>query len=93
MKKAYLMIYNDELGTRDQVKEVLDFHPVVTWRYDTPNSFYLISEGSAREVSDYIRSKLPQGRFVVTEIAGNYWGYSTADTWYLIKNKDHNIAK
>ena len=89
MKKAYVMIYNDEVGTRDQVKEVLNHHPIETWRYDIPNSFYLVSEESARAISEYIRSKLPQGRFVVTEISNNYWGHTTPDTWHLIKHKAH----
>jgi hypothetical protein len=88
MKKAYLLSYNDALGTREQVKEALDGMSIIdTWRYDIPHTFYLVSEHSAQEISEAIHQALGSGRYVVSEISDNYWGRGAKDTWYFIKNK------
>lgn len=88
MKKSYILIYNDTLGTREEVKKVVDDAPmIISWRYDIPHAFYLISESSAQEISNYIHGKLGDGRLVVAEIGENYWGRTHKDTWYFIKNK------
>lgn len=48
MKRAYLLIYDDEVGTRKEVRKFLDERPeVLHWRFDLPNTFYLVSELSA----------------------------------------------
>jgi hypothetical protein len=90
MKKSYLLAYNATVGSREEVKTVLDGCPFIeTWRYDIPNTFYLVSESSAREISDYLFQGVGnKGQHVVTEIMPtNYWGRSSNDTWHLIKNK------
>jgi hypothetical protein len=88
MKKTYLFVYNDVLGTREQVKEALNKSPLVlTWRYDIPHAFYLVSEAQAKEISEMLHETLGNGRFLVTELSDNYWGRGHKDTWYLIKNK------
>ena len=44
MKIAYLLIYNDEVGTREEIKDILNrMQMIETWRYDMPNMFYIIS--------------------------------------------------
>lgn len=88
MKKAYLLAYSNELGTREQVRDALDANPLIeNWRYDLPNSFYLISETSSKELANSIRSSLPQGRFIVSLVDKDYWGWNNDETWYLLKNK------
>ena len=88
MKRSYLLIYNDALGTREQVKNAVDAAPmIITWRYDIPHAFYLVSESSAHEIADHLYGALGDGRLVVTEIGDNYWGRTHKDTWYFIKNK------
>ena len=88
MKKIYLLIYNDTLGTREQVKNAVDSAPMInTWRYDIPHAFYLVSESSAKEIANHLQSTLGDGRLIVTEIGENYWGRTHKDTWYFIKNK------
>ena len=59
MRKAYLLVYSNSLGTREKVKNVLDkSSKVIHWRYDLPNSFYIISENTATQISDTLREKL-----------------------------------
>jgi hypothetical protein len=89
MKKAYLLLFSNEFASRDAVKIFANASPLVyTWRYDLPNSFYLISENSAREIAEGLQRAIGnKNRFIVTEINENHWGWLPDDTWYLIKNK------
>ena len=91
MKKAYIFLYDANVGTRDQVKEVLNqMHSVSTWRFDIPNSFYVISEKSAQALYDEFVSKNgTKGRFMFIEASSNRQGQMLPDTWYLLTNKQH----
>jgi len=90
MRKAYILVYSDNLGSRAQVKECIDnISEVITWRCDMPNSFYLISENSANEIASAIHNYTGKTKFLVTEITSNKQGWLSKDTWYLINNKKH----
>lgn len=91
MKKAYLFVYNDTVGTRDQVKTILDAMPeVITWRYDLPNCFYVISYDSAHTVSEAFRSRHGDtGLWIFVEVADNKQGWMQKRTWHLLNNKEH----
>ena len=91
MKKAYLLAYSQSLGSRDEVKEILNsISEVNTWRYDMPYSFYLISEADASTLSKRIKERAPaNARYIVVELAGNRQGWLTTESWFLIKNKVH----
>ncbi|AVJ30171.1 hypothetical protein [Achromobacter spanius] len=85
--KAFLLVFEPEVGTQQEVKAVVEqSKKVKTWRYDMPNSFYLISTSSAKELAEDLRTSLPNGRFIVTGI-DEYWGWNNSDTWYLLKHK------
>lgn len=90
MRKAYLLVYSPSLGTRDQVKKCIKSLPdIITWRCDMPNSFYLISENEAKDISNAIHEYFGnKGRFLVTEISDNRQGWLPSKTWYLIHKKD-----
>ena len=89
MRRAYLLSYSQSLGTREEVKSYLDKMPeVITWRSDLPNSFYLISEEDSETIAKSIRDLAGQkGRFLISELKGNVYGWLTPDSWYLINNK------
>ena len=90
MRKTYLLAYSDDVGTRDQLKNALNEMPsVITWRYDMTNAFYIISEEMADTISTELRDRLPNGRFLVTELGDNRQGWLTKDSWHLIRNKQH----
>jgi hypothetical protein len=91
MTKSYLFVYNDEVGTRDQVKEILNrMKIVVYWRYDMPNLFYVVSNNSAFELaSEFEKLKGTSGRFIFSEYNGNAQGRLTGESWYLLNNKIH----
>lgn len=91
MRKAYLFVYSDAVGTRDQVKDILNGMPeVITWRYDLPNCFYIISDNTADEISEQFRAKHGDaGRWIFLEVTDNKQGFLLMETWYLLRNKDH----
>ena len=91
MKKAYLFIYDGTVGTRDEVKNVLNAMPLIThWRYDIPNCFYVVSEGSAQDLYDkFTAINGAKGRFMFIEANPNRQGQMLPDTWYLLTNKDY----
>jgi hypothetical protein len=88
MSKPYLLAFSDSLGTQDQVKNWLNSIPeITTWRFDMPHSFYMISELDAKTIAEKLRraSGHDKGRFIVTEIPANSWGYLTGESWYMIQ--------
>ena len=89
MRRAYLLAFSATLGTRDQVKALLDqVSEVITWRTDLPHSFYIVSEADAGTLVKRIREASGnKGRFIVTEIATNRQGWITPESWYLINQK------
>ncbi len=91
MRKAYLLVYSASLGNRDQVKWALDKMPeIIHWRTDLPNTFYVISEASASELSKrLVQAVGKRGRFLFLEITSNKQGWLHPDSWYLMNNKKH----
>jgi len=91
MKMAYLFLYNDEVGTREKITQVLDrMSRVITWRYDMPHCYYVISESTAEELHQQfqlINGNL--GRYLFIEASANRQGWMLKDTWYLLTNKTH----
>jgi len=89
MKKVYLLAFSDDFGSREDIKTCIESMPSVEiWRYDMTNAFYLVSEKSANELSNELKSKTKSdGRFVITEFSENLQGWLTEESWYLIKNK------
>jgi hypothetical protein len=88
MKMAYLLVYNDALGSREDVKRCLEgMSEVINWRYDLPHSFYIVSEEDAHTLGRIIRERIGAGRFIITEVTPNKGGWLPSDTWYLLNNK------
>ena len=89
MKRAYLLVYNDLVGFRSHIKNWADSSSLVTtWRSDLPHCFYLVSEASAAELCEDLRSRLGRnGRFLFAEVSENRQGFLPEATWYLLRNK------
>ncbi len=89
MRKAYLFIYDDSVGTREEIKSLLNqMDTVKTWRFDMPHCFYIISEGSASELyTEFASLNGTKGKFLFIEASDNRQGQMLKDTWYLLRNK------
>ena len=83
-RRAYLFIYNDDVGTREQIREFLDELPeVLNWRYDIPHAFYVVSRCGAQELAERIR-EFSEGRFLIAEVTKNKQGLLPRRTWNLL---------
>lgn len=85
----YLMVYGDNLGTREQIKSVLNGLPEVAhWRFDMPNSFYIYSDTTAKDLMDKIRTaRGSAGRCVMVKM-DQYYGWLPDKTWEFFKKND-----
>lgn len=87
-KKSYLLIYNEDFGTRDQVTTLMnEVDMIKTWRYDMPNMYYIVSENTAKELSLEFRRRRETGRFIVCEYTENSYGWLSSEAWYILQNK------
>lgn len=88
MARLYILVYSDVIGDRESVKKILcSMSEIIRWRYDMPNSFYIISSNSAQELSAAFSMKirLPK-RFLFAEITNNRQGYLVKETWDFMNN-------
>ena len=90
MKQAYLFIYSDEVGTREELKVLFDSSPSISsWRYDIPNVFYLISEKDAYQLYDeFAEKKGTNGLFLFMEYNTNSQGMLLNKTWHFLTKKE-----
>lgn len=90
-KYAYLLAFDDELGTREEIRKFLDSHEDVfqNWQSVLPNSFFIVSDKSATEMTDVLhklRRKNGGGRFLVVDLDTDRNGWLPKKTWDFIRN-------
>ena len=86
MSRAYLLIYSDKLGTREEIRDFLDEQSeILHWRYDLPFTFYLISELSAEGLYEIVQGfNRKRARFLISEVGENTQGWMPEKTWELL---------
>jgi hypothetical protein len=89
MRRAYLLVHNDNVGTREEIKAILNAIPkVIHWRTELPNAFFVITEMTANELFAAFRDQNPpQGRVIISEVGSNKQGWLSKESWYLLNNK------
>ena|SRR5258707_5855735 len=92
MRKTYLFVFSPSLGTHEQVLKCVQTLPsMVYWRYEMPNTFYLVSDFDANAIALQIMNYFNnQGLFVVTQISSSVndtQGWISKASWHLIHNK------
>ena len=89
MMNKYLLVYGNNLGTREQMVDVLNaMSEVRHWRYDMPNSFYIYSESSHKDLIDKIRRlRGNKGRCILVKM-DVYSGWLSDKTWSFLKRED-----
>lgn len=91
MRKVYLLVYSSMAGARDEIRDWADSSRlVISWRYDLPSSFYLISESTASDLANDLRDYTGRtGRFLITKVSEDRAGWLPPETWYLLRHKKH----
>ena len=89
MTRAYLLIYDHEVGTREEVREFLDEQPeILHWRHDLPNTFYLISDQSAKGLYEIFQNfNREHGGFLISEVGSNRQGWLPRKTWTFLNGE------
>lgn len=89
-KKVYVLLYNSEVGTREELRAWADSSPLVyTWRYDLPHCFYLISDSTSEEIGREFRTHTGEkGRFLIMETNKNRYGWMPEDTWKFLRRTE-----
>ena len=88
---AYLLVFDDELGTQEEVRKFIDSHEDVfqNWYAVLPNSFFIVSDKSATQITDMLhelRLKKGGGRFIVVDLDTDRNGWLPRSTWDFIRN-------
>lgn len=69
-KRAYLLVYSDSIGSRDEIKEFLNScQDIPYWYTCLPHSFFIVSEKSAKQLSILVRGFCgSKGRFLILHV-------------------------
>lgn len=90
---AYLLVFNEKVGTRKDVQAFLDTISEVTYWYGClPNAVFLTSTATAGTVSDRIKERFGTEsgqRFFVTEVHSDRQGWLPKNVWHLLKNPEN----
>ena len=90
MTWAYLIVFSDKLGTRDDVQNFLDSLPeVIYWYSCIPMCVFFTStlpaQSLAEKVMEQFGSSLGQ-RFLITEVHHDRQGWLPKQAWHLFQN-------
>jgi hypothetical protein len=88
MKRIYLIILSNEYD-RGAITAFFDKnHDDDFWFHSLPNSIFIKTTKSAKEIADILDENFGEHGYFVTEITHNYWGRLPGNHWPYIKNKD-----
>jgi hypothetical protein len=92
MSWAYLIIFNEKVGTRKEVQAFIDTIPEITYWYGcVPQSIFCISSLTAGQLSDKLKDRYGTSggqRFFVTEVHQDRQGWMPKQVWHMLKNPD-----
>ena len=89
MNKAYILVFSNQFGVREDVQRYLDqWSEILNWRSDFPNAIFLISEMDADDIASLLREfSHDKGRFFVVEIGSNKQGWLPKGAWEFLRKK------
>ncbi|XHX76110.1 MAG: hypothetical protein RBJ76_16855 [Stenomitos frigidus ULC029] len=86
---AYLLVFDVTVGTLEEVSKFLDKREDVfqNWMTILPNSFFVISDKFATELSDVFRTfTKDKGRFIILDVNTDRNGWLPKKAWNFVKN-------
>lgn len=92
MTWAYLIAFNEKLGTRTEVQEFLDDVPEVTYWYGCmPNCVFFTSTLAAGSIAKLVKSRFGTDagqRFLVAEVHDDREGWLPKKAWHIFRNPE-----
>lgn len=87
--KKYLLVYADNLADRQKLVDVLtSMSEVKHWRYDMPNSFYILSDASPEDLLKRIRALCGGSGRCVLVAMNTFFGFLPQRTWDFLHRED-----
>lgn len=88
MRNSYIFVFEPAFGSLDDVRTYIDTIPeILNWRTELPNSFFLVSELSAKELFNKIKPFSHTGKFLISETTSNKQGWLGKTSWNLMNKK------
>jgi hypothetical protein len=87
-KWAYVFIYDNNVGTREELKAFLDARPeILNWMYCMPNSFFLVSNKGASTLQDIFSTiNKNNGRFLILDAETDKNGWLEEMYWKFLNS-------
>jgi hypothetical protein len=85
----YILVFSDEVGTREAVKRFLDSRDeVMTWYYCMSNAIFIPSTYTAKDLQKMFRQFTnDKGRFMILDCNTDRDGWLTKDAWKFMRNE------
>ena len=84
---TYILVFDESQWPTKQVQDILDGMAEVRWWIrPLPNAIFLTSHLSAKQISDFLQTKLVPntGSHIVIDCKTDYWGRLDKRVWKLI---------
>ena len=82
MTKLYLLIFSNTAYTREELVDFLDQDSSIQfWFYNMPNSVFVETAMSPRQLTDLIEDHFKSHRHFIVEITERRWGRLPKDHW------------
>jgi hypothetical protein len=88
-KYAYLLVFDSAIGSLEVVSKFLDSREDVFYNWITilPNSFFVISDKSASELTTVFREfTQDKGRFIILDVETDRNGWLPKKTWEFLND-------
>ena len=88
-KYAYLLVFDSTIGALEEVSKFLDFREDIFYNWITilPNSFFVISDKSATELTKVFREfTQDKGRFIILDVETDRNGWLPKKTWDFLND-------
>jgi hypothetical protein len=86
---AYILVFDDALGTRKEIQDYLDTRPeVLNWYASMSNAIFIVSDKTAATLQKAI-SQFNAGKnahFIVLDVKTDRQGWLPAKAWEFISN-------
>lgn len=90
--KPYILIFNDEVGSRKVIQEFVDTIPEIPFWYGCMSgNLFFTSSLSADKLYNKFKEKFGNGdgkRFMILEIGPERQGWMPKKVWYMINHPD-----
>ena len=97
MTWAYLVVFSDSLGSQQEVHELLNGMPEVTYWYRClPHCVFFTSTLGAHAIAESFYAqfgKSPGKRFLITEVHADRQGWLPEGAWHLFRKPDNPRLK